>query len=58
MTVASGVVASLASATELKTGRPRCSLPPFPGDTPPTILVPYSIAWIQREISLEKEISE
>jgi hypothetical protein len=24
----------------LNTGRPRCVLPPLPGDTPPTILVP------------------
>ncbi len=28
------------SATELKTGRPRCVFPPLPGDTPPTMLVP------------------
>ena len=32
-----------ASATVLKTGLPRCSVPPFPGVTPPTTLVPYSI---------------
>ena len=30
MTVASGFTAALASATELNTGRPRCSLPPLP----------------------------
>lgn len=30
--------------TELKTGCPKCSLPPLPGDTPPTTWVPYSIA--------------
>lgn len=47
MTEASGLTASLASATELKTGSPKCSLPPFPGDTPPTMLVPYSIAYKQ-----------
>jgi len=37
-----------ASATVLKTGRSRCEVPPFPGVTPPTTLVPYSIiceAW-------------
>ena len=33
----------LASSTELKTGLPRCSIPPLPGVTPPTIFVPYSI---------------
>ncbi len=47
MTVASGLTSPLASATELKTGRPRWSLPPFPGDTPPTMFVPYSMAWRQ-----------
>lgn len=30
----------LASATELKTGTPRCSWPPLPGVTPPTTCVP------------------
>lgn len=30
--------------TELNTGKFRCSRPPFPGLTPPTIFVPYSIA--------------
>ena len=35
------------SWTELKTGRPRWTWPPLPGDTPPTILVPYSMAcWL------------
>ena len=33
----------LASSTELKTGLPRCSIPPLPGVTPPTIFVPYSM---------------
>ena len=33
----------LASSTELKTGFPRCSIPPLPGVTPPTIFVPYSM---------------
>jgi hypothetical protein len=34
---------STASATVLNTGRPRCFWPPFPGVTPPTTFVPYSI---------------
>lgn len=37
-----------ASSTVLNTGRSRCVCPPFPGVTPPTTLVPYSIicpAW-------------
>ena len=41
-------VAFTPSATVLKTGRSRCWLPPLPGVTPPTTLVPYSIicpAW-------------
>ena len=33
-----------ASETLLKTGRLRWVVPPLPGVTPPTILVPYSIA--------------
>ena len=40
MTLASAEVRSTASATVSKTGRPRCSLPPLPGVTPPTIRVP------------------
>src|SRR5690606_41127443 len=44
MTEASAPVASTASATELNTGRPRWVVPPLPGVTPPTILVPYSLA--------------
>lgn len=32
------------SATVLKTGNPRWVEPPFPGDTPPTMFVPYAIA--------------
>ena len=31
---------SIDSATELNTGLPRCSVPPFPGVTPPIICVP------------------
>ncbi len=31
---------SRASATVSNTGRPRCVVPPLPGDVPPTILVP------------------
>ena len=41
-------VAFTASATVLNTGRSRCVVPPLPGVTPPTTLVPYSIiceAW-------------
>ena len=51
------------SFTLLKTGRPRCFWPPLPGETPPTILVPYSMAcWLwkvpwsrQQEIKLEAQ---
>ena len=32
-----------ASATVLNTGFSKCFEPPFPGVTPPTTLVPYSI---------------
>src|SRR3990167_8867475 len=42
MTEASAPVSSTASATVLKTGRPMWVLPPLPGVTPPTTLVPYS----------------
>ena len=38
-----GSNSSTASSTELNTGFPKCSIPPFPGVTPPTIFVPYSI---------------
>ena len=38
-----GCTCSTASLTELKTGKSKCEAPPFPGVTPPTILVPYSI---------------
>src|SRR5574338_1389220 len=44
MMLASHPVLALASNTVLKTGRPRCCEPPLPGVTPPTMLVPYSIA--------------
>ena len=37
---------STASFTVLKTGLSRCVVPPFPGVTPPTTLVPYSIIWV------------
>ena len=33
-----------ASSTVLKTGTPKCLVPPFSGVTPPTILVLYSMA--------------
>ena len=29
--------------TVLNTGKSRCVLPPFPGETPPTTFVPYAI---------------
>jgi hypothetical protein len=44
MAVALHPVASFASFTELKTGKPKCVVPPFFGVTPPTILVPYAMA--------------
>src|SRR6185369_9084580 len=44
MMLASHPVLARASSTVLKTGRPRCCDPPLPGVTPPTMLVPYSIA--------------
>ena len=37
------LVSETASLTELKTGRSKCSWPPFPGVTPPTIFVQYAI---------------
>ncbi len=46
--VALAPVFSTASATVLKTGQPSCVVPPLPGVTPPTTLVPYSaqpLAW-------------
>ena len=47
MTVASGLTWSLASITELNTGSPRWTFPPLPGETPPTMLVPYSMACLE-----------
>ena len=44
------------SLTELKTGRSRCLLPPLPGDTPPTILVPYSMACLLWKVPYRAEI--
>ena len=44
ITVASGLTSSTHSWTVLKTGRFKCLVPPLPGVTPPTILVPYAIA--------------
>jgi hypothetical protein len=41
---ASAPVSRTASCTVLNTGRPMCELPPLPGVTPPTSLVPYSSA--------------
>ena len=46
--VALAPVSVTASATVLKTGQPSCVVPPLPGVTPPTTLVPYSaqpLAW-------------
>src|SRR5579885_1080607 len=44
MTLASAPVAARASTTVSKTGRHRWDAPPFPGTTPPTVLVAYAIA--------------
>ncbi len=44
MPVTSAPVSSTASATLLNTGRPRCVVPPLPGVTPPTTLVPNDMA--------------
>ena len=41
--LASAPVASTASFIVLKTGLSKCLIPPLPGVTPPTILVPYLI---------------
>ena len=40
--VALAPVFGTASATVLKSGKPSLAVPPLPGDTPPTMLVPYS----------------
>ena len=40
MMLASAPACFTASLTVLNTGRSRCRLPPFPGVTPPTRLVP------------------
>ena len=40
----------LTSLTELNTGRFRCVWPPFPGEIPPTTLVPYSIAFCEWKV--------
>ena len=48
ITEAFAPVLSTASCTVLNTGQPSCVVPPLPGVTPPTILVPYSaqaLAW-------------
>eukprot|EP00966_Prymnesium_polylepis_P019297 445060-Prymnesium_polylepis.1 len=51
-TVASAFVSFLASATSLKTGRPRWVWPAFFGLTPPTIFVPYAIACSQWNVAV------
>src|ERR1700735_150523 len=46
--VALAWVSATASATVSNTGQPSCVVPPLPGVTPPTTLVPYSaqpLAW-------------
>ena len=40
----------LTSLTVLKTGSPRCSVPPLPALTPPTMLVPYSMACFEWKV--------
>jgi hypothetical protein len=45
-------VSFIASSTFLKTGRPRCISPAFFGLTPPTIVVPYSIACSQWNVAV------
>src|SRR5215471_5236304 len=48
MTVALAPVLATASRTVSNTGKPSCTVPPLPGVTPPTTLVPYSricLAW-------------
>ena len=45
ITLAVGYTAETDSFTELNIGSPRWDLPPLPGVTPPTILVPYSKAF-------------
>src|SRR6202451_149192 len=48
MTVTSAPVSETAFSTVSKTGQPSCVVPPLPGVTPPTTLVPYSaqpLAW-------------
>src|ERR1700731_2610995 len=42
ITVALAPVSCTASSTVLNTGQPSCVVPPLPGVTPPTTLVPYS----------------
>ena len=42
ITVTFAPVSFTASSTVLKTGQPSCVVPPLPGVTPPTTLVPYS----------------
>lgn len=41
------------SFTESKTGRSRCVWPPFPGETPPTMLVPYAIVSFAFDVACE-----
>ena len=43
ITEAFAPVFATACATVSNTGTPRCFVPPFPGVTPPTTFVPYSI---------------
>lgn len=50
ITEALALVSAFASATVLKTGSPKCSVPPFLGVTPPT----YSTTHKQKVLSLRK----
>lgn len=45
----------ITSFTELNTGRPRWVFPPFPGEIPPTRLVPYSNACWLWKVPCERE---
>src|SRR5580704_3115146 len=45
ITVALAAVFSRASMTVLKIGQPSCVVPPLPGVTPPTTVVPYAAAF-------------
>src|SRR6266568_1978683 len=59
--VAFAPVSFTESATVLNTGQPSCVVPPLPGVTPPTTLVPYSaqpFAWKVPSLRSEEHTSE